>query len=539
LKSTHRYPLARKVAQRRDSKGEDIVSERERGDEFSVSRRDFLRGLGTALGGVAIGGGSVNTAFGQGGIPNGYTFYRLVTIGSIYAINNDIGGLTPAVMLGSVNSIEGDPSAGVIFFHGKSKTTGEPTVYRQIVSYRDGKPPLPNGIDVLLTHGSTLTNIEGVPSDQLPLLVSTIGTGSGNASGNYATTIAAEDTGEDSEDGSMSLKSLPGAYLYTFQTKSWKKVIRFGDDSPDGGKYGGIFGDVVLNDDNSVTLVAATTAPPSGTTYSASSSRTPAFAGSHALIQVDDSCKSVLLLKSGDMLPGTRAMIESFGLIDVAKGTHFIAQVGARRADILDARPGTAVIQGRIGFTGANRTNGLKLHAASPHLLPESMLKNDTVILGESIIGPRIGVRGLAALVTHDPVFGVSIGELERQRFTTISNTGRDLIVRAGDARGPRTVGALSAPVVSTEVGISYVAELLEDGSTQLIVTDGTTKTVILRSGDLIEGAKVTEINHGYHPAQVDVHGRLAFAAEFLKNPNGDPTNPNNIETSLVVGIPA
>ena len=515
------------------------MSEQERADEFSVSRRDFLRGLGTALGGVAIGGGVTGAAFGQGGIPSGYTFYRLITVGSVYANQADIGDITPAVMLGSVNGIEGAPSSGVIFFHGKSKATGDPIVYRQSVVYRDGNPPLPDGIDVLLSHGATLFNIEGVPPDQLPLLVSTIGTGSGNASGNYATTIAAEDTGEDSEDGSMSLKSLPGAYLYTSETKTWKKVVRFGDQSPDGGKYGGIFGDVVLNDDNSVTLVAATTAPPVGTTYSASSSRTPAFAGSHALIHIDDASESKLLLKTGDMLPGTNAMIESVGLIDVSRCEHFITQVCARRVDILDAPPGNAVVQGRIGFTGSNRTDGLILHAASPHLLPESMLKNDTVILGESIIGPRVGARGLAALVTHDPVFGVSIGELERQRYTTISHTGRDLIVRAGDARGPRTVASLGAPVVSTEVQISYVAELLADGSTQLVVTDGATKTVILRSGDLIEGATVTEINHGYHPAQVDVLGRLAFAAEFLKNPKGDPTNPNNIETSLVIGIPA
>ncbi|AXC11915.1 hypothetical protein ACPOL_2599 [Acidisarcina polymorpha] len=515
------------------------MSEEERGDEFSVSRRNFLRGLGTALGGVALGGGAVGAAFGQGGIPSGYTFYRLITVGNTYANQNDIGGITPAVMLGSVNSVEGDPSAGVVFFHGTSKATSEPTVFRQIVSYRGGTPS-PNGIDVLLTHGSTLTSIEGVPPEQLPLLVSNIGTGSGNASGNYATTIAAEDTGENSEDGSMSLKSLPGVYLYTFATKSWKKVVRFGDPSPDGGKYGGIFGDVVLNDDDSVTLVAATTEPPAGTSYSASASRTRrAFAGSHALVQVKDSSRSVVLLKSGDMLPGTHAMIESFGLIDVSKGRHFIAQVGARRADILGAKPGTAVVQGRLDFRGNNRGEGLRLHAASPHLLHERMLKTDSVILGESIIGPRIGVRGLAALVTHDPVFASGIGELEKQRFTTISNAGRDLIVRAGDGRGTRHVAALSAPVVSTEVGISYVAELLEDGSTQLIVTDGTTKTVILRSGDLIEGASVTEINHGYHPAQVDVSGRLAFAAEFLKDPNGDPNNEHNIETSLVIGIPA
>jgi hypothetical protein len=91
---------------------------------------------------------------------------------------------------------------------------------------------------------------------------------------------------------------------------------------------------------------------------------------------------------------------------------------------------------------------------------------------------------------------------------------------------------------VSSAVPITYVAELLADGSTQLIVTDGTTKTVILRSGDQIEGKTVTEINHGYHPAQVDILGRLAFAAEFLKNPNGNQNDPNNIETSLVIGIP-
>jgi hypothetical protein len=518
---------------------EDVVSEEEGTDEFSTSRRNFLRGLGTALGGVAIGGGTAGVAFGQGGIPSGYTFYRFITVGDVFANTNRIGGITPAVMLGSVNSAGGDPSSGVMFFHGKQMPTGDPAVYRVLLQYPGGKPPLPIGIDVLLSQGGSLSSIDGVPDDQLPLLVSNIGTGSGNAVGNYATTISAEDTGEGSQDGSMSLKSLPGAYLYTHATKSWKKVVRFGDESTEGGKYGGIFGDIVLNDDNSVVLVAATTDPPSSLSSSSSRSRTPAFAGSHVVVNVDDSGGSTLLLKSGDMLPGTNAMIEGFGLIDVSRGRHFIAQVIARRADILDAPPGNAVVQGRVGLAGQNRTDGMTLLAASSHLLPEALLKTDSVILGESIIGPRIGARGLAALVTHNPVFAAGTAELERQRFTTISGTGRNLIVRAGDSRGPRSVAALGAPVVSSEVAISYVAELLEDGSTQLVVTDGTTRQVILRSGDSIQGSTVTEINHGYHPAQVDVFGRLAFAAEFFKNANGNPNDPTNIETSIIIGIPA
>jgi hypothetical protein len=514
------------------------VSEEERADEFSVSRRNFLRGLGTALGGVAIGGGTAGIAFGQGGIPSGYTFYRFITVGDEFANINSIGGITPAVMLGSVNSAVGDPSSGVMFFHGKQKTTGDPSVYRVLLDYPAGKPPLPVGIDVLLSQGGSLTSIDGVPDDQLPLLVSNIGTGSGNAVGNYATTISAEDTGEGSQDGGISLKSLPGAYLYTHATKTWKKVVRFGDESPEGGKYGGIFGDIVLNDDNSVVLVAATTDAAS-VSSSSPRSRRPAFAGSHVVVNVDDSGGATLLLKSGDMLPGTNAMIEGFGLIDVSRGRHFIAQVIARRADMLDALPGNAVVQGRVGLGRRDRTDALTLLAASPHLLPQQMLKTDSVILGESIIGPRIGVRGLAALVTHNPGFAGSTGELERQRFTTISGPSKNLIVRAGDSRGPRSVAALGAPVVSSEVGISYVAELLEDGSTQLVVTDGTTRVVILRSGDSIQGSTVTEINHGYHPAQVDVFGRLAFAAEFFKNANGNPNDPNNIETSIIIGIPA
>ena len=70
--------------------------------------------------------------------------------------------------------------------------------------------------------------------------------------------------------------------------------------------------------------------------------------------------------------------------------------------------------------------------------------------------------------------------------------------------------------------------------STELFISNGTEKVTILRSLDVVQGATITEINHGYHPAQVDVFGRLAFAAEFLK-PNG---RPDEIQTSLVIGIP-
>ena len=184
--------------------------------------------------------------------------------------------------------------------------------------------------------------------------MSKIGTGSGNAQGNFACTIVPQDFGQG-PDGSISLNSVPGAYLYNTAAKSWSKVARFGDDAPGGGQYGGIFGDLVLHDDNSVTLVAATTAAPAPTTLGSSKSpaRVPLFGGSHALIHVAESGQQELLLKTGDMLPRTNAMIESFGLIDVVRGEHFVAQVTARRSDRLNAPQGTAVVQGRLGGSAA------------------------------------------------------------------------------------------------------------------------------------------------------------------------------------------
>lgn len=517
------------------------MSDKKQPEQLDLSRRDFLQALGMALGGVVIGGGTFGTAYGQGGgIPSGYTFYRVLTVGTSNANEQDVGGITPGVMVGSFNSAGNDPNLGSIFFHGSSKKTGDPCVFRMLLSWTSGRPVF-EGLELFLYRNQQLDFIDGVPAEQLPLIVSRIGTGSANAQGNYATTLGAEDTGETSPDGSISLNSLPGVFLYASETKTWRNVARCGDTSPDGGKYGGIMGDVVLHDDNSVTFVAATTDAPSITGLaSATGLRTPRFAGSHALVHMDESGQASVLLKTGDMLPRTNAMVESFGLIDVVKGRDFVAQVNARRVDIVNPRIGTAIVQGRIGIVKKRRTDGVTMLAASHHVLPESMQKDDSVIVGESIIGPRIGWRGLAAVVTHDPFFDAAIGELEKHCLSTVLPGGRrTLIVRAGDAHGPRVVSALSAPVVSSEAEITYVAELLDDGTTQLVVTDGHNRQIILQSGELIGGASVTEINHGYHPAQVDVGGRLAFGAEFLKNPNGDPHDPGNVETSLVVGIPA
>jgi len=161
---------------------------------------------------------------------------------------------------------------------------------------------------------------------------------------------------------------------------------------------------------------------------------------------------------------------------------------------------------------------------------------------GESIIAPRVGADGRTALVTHNPASIPGVGPLDLQRLTVFEANGHcSQVAVAGDLEDVYEVAAFSAPVVSSEGRLIYEAEALVDGTTRLIVRDtGTNATAtILQSGDKVEEWKITEIHHGYHSAQVDVEGRLAFAAEFLKDPSADPTNPKNIYSSIVVGIPA
>ena len=505
------------------------------------TRREFLKQVGGALGGLAIAGGLGANAGAQGAIPSGYKFYRVLTANDG---TNPVQSLSAAVMIGGFNT-PGKNQTDVIYFHGTTTQqfrSGNPSaLFLANINYQGTRPTITQ-LEVVVALGDKLSSVVGVDRAQLPIVVGTLGTGSANSLGNYATAIAVEDFGQ-APNGSVEVKSSPGVYLFEPLTHTWTKRARFGDTAPDGSQYGGIFGDVVLNDDNSVTLVAATTAQPNLPVSSASrGSRFSGLVGSHALIQVapPGSDDSFIVLKSGDLLPGTSAMVESFGIIDVVKADYFVAQVTARRLELRGAVAGTGVVRGRLAEVRANQQDGLALLSASSHLLPETMIRSDAVLLGESVIGPRVGADGRTALVTHNPTSIPGVGSFDLQRLTLFNPNGRrSEVAVAGDLKNVYDVAAFSAPVVSSQSQLTYQAEALPDGTTRLIVNDGGTTVTILRSGDLVEGWKITEIHHGYHSAQVDVEGRLAFAAEFLKDPTADPANPKNIYSSIVIGIPA
>jgi hypothetical protein len=516
----------------------------------SDSRRDFLKILGTALGGVALAGGAEPPLFGQTPLPSGYRFFRVLTAGApLNGNTNPVAALGAAVMLGTFEA-QGKGNYDVIYFHGTTTEKARPGspegLFRAQIDYSDPNKPLVSNIYVEVAEGDSLTKVEGVPSDQLPLVVGTLGIGSANSSAHYATTITVNDYGsENNENYSVPAKTAPGVYLLDPKF-GWSKVARLGDESPDKGQYGGFFGDVHLNEDDTVVIVASTTNTPAPNTPSLSElgaaaprSRIPWAAATHALIHVSPQSpgNSYIVLKTGDRLPGTAAVVESIGLIDVMRGEMFVAQVNARRLDILNALPGTAVVRGRLQ-PGAIDRSDLDLLTGSPHLFAHGVATDRETLVGETFFGPRIGFGGLTAVVTHDSVSVPSGGSFDLQRLSTWGRRGHQLIFRAGDVNAT-TASAVGGPVVSPTTGLTYETRVLSDGSTQLVVfNQSSEEKVILRSGDYVQGYKTTEILHGYHPAQVDPAGRLAFAAEFLIKENEDPHVPGNIMSCLVIGIP-
>ena len=109
----------------------------------SDSRREFLKQMGVALGGVALtGGGAISPLFGQTPLPSGYNFYRVWTAGVpiINEIPNPVSSLGAAVMLGSFQA-EGKPQSDVIYFTAEQQRRRTPVRRRRCFAPKSTTPP--------------------------------------------------------------------------------------------------------------------------------------------------------------------------------------------------------------------------------------------------------------------------------------------------------------------------------------------------------------------------------------------------------------
>ncbi len=362
------------------------------------TRRQFLQALGSALGGVVLSGAGVADALGsqipgQGSgtasIPNGYAFYRVLTTESLMPWPGNPGktnpvadmtgvvlmaGVTPRILLHAMLTPSATPS-GV--------QTNPPRKALLLATMNYTQKPSISDLKIVTYEGQSLdgSKISGATSDLLPVRVDRLGTGDTNNAGQYATTITSQDL-----NATVAINSAPGVYLYTPETDRWTQKARFGDVLQDGSEYGGLFGDVALADDNSVIFSAGTTQAAMG------------FGGTQALMVAPPSGGPQthrVLVRTGDMLPGTNAVVDGIGLIDTSGADGgLVAQVFASRRSGQNRELGTALVQGSIN-AGAT---SLQLLAASSQLVGG---QRQNIAVGETIMGPRIASGGVSGYITH------------------------------------------------------------------------------------------------------------------------------------------
>jgi hypothetical protein len=500
------------------------------------SRRDAIKRIGGVLGGVSLFGHG--TARGQaiGALPNGYTFYRVLRAGEGGAFGgapNLLGKITGSVMLAAPSSTTG---IGYVYVHGTETGTDLPALFEVAIDFGP-VPPVVRRVTTIALYGNS------IQASGERFVVGQIGAGACNTLGEYVTTIQPQESSD-----SISIQNSPGVFMYRpngVGNGSWTRVLRFGDQVPDGSFYGGDFGDVAVDNNENLLIAAATTQTPGNIS---------GFAGSQALIATSiigaASASGRVVMQTGDMLPYGAGMIESIGLVDLAPNQIFAAQVSAKSVDPGVTRSGTALIMGNTQAAPMDQ----KLVAASPDLMSFNLASQRNVISGQTFFGARVDRLQDVAFVTHDDTFEPTTGSNDVETLGYYSRgTARQLERTLSSAAANQVIG-LGAPCLGN-TGLMYGTELMGDGSTRLFVSDGANSRVVLRSGglnsnkiptgDLVQGRApngnlmISEILFGQHSTQVDASGRIAFTAEFLQStaPN-QIENSSNVITALVIGIP-
>lgn len=493
------------------------------------TRREFLQALGAAVGGVVVSGAGAagfgsqippGQRLGTATIPSAYAFYRVLTTESLLPWPGNPGRLNPVVDMTGVVLMAGITPR--IYMHATLGATAIPGLPSNaapnallLLTMDYSQRPSISNLKIVTYEGQLLDerNISGAAPELLPVRMDRLGTGDTNYNGLYASTITSQDLND-----SVSINSAPGVYLYDPATDRWTQKARFGDVVDDGIEYGGIFGDVALADDDSVLFTAGTT------------EAVPGYGGSQSLMLAPPNGgprEHKSIVRTGDMLQGSNAVVDGIGLIDTSGADgSLVAQVYASRRNGRNRDLGTALIQGNI-YQGAN---SMRMLAASPHLVSP---QRQNFTIGETFMGPRVAGGGLVSYVTHTDA-------LHSKETLTFARGSRQVRVQQSGnvVQGMQSrVAAVNGPVISS-TGLVFDTAFLEDGTTALTVTDGQTTRTLLGSGDYVEGLMITNILFGSHPRNVDDGNRLAFTAEFLKEAGGNPNDPNNVLTALIVGVP-
>ncbi len=445
---------------------------------MAMKRRDFLKRFGSLVGGaVVLSCGSSGGGGDAPPLPNGYRFFRIAESGGDMPDGTAANDLPGAVKINDNHDIlfEAQDSAGA------------DGVYEYSMDF-SGETPGIAAKRKIVRVGDTLS--DGVVVGGLKL-------GSPNKLGYYAAILT-------SADGIQS--------VYMEKDKQGlSPVVKALENLPGGkGKFGASFGDIELDDTNSIVLVSH---------YSPLNGSQPKE-GLFYLCGGMVSDAGRMLASSGDLLPESSTTVGRIGLVDIGKSSgEYVAQINCGIAVTQYSKgmapgysPVTALMGGSVNDTLPRR----KLLGASLSI-GISKAASKSALRGDILYGPRIGSGDKVAQVVHTAANTLSLYFDERE----IAHTG-------GLSPSGKVIKSFSGPAV-TDSGLLYYLLYTEEGE-EMCAYNGAYSKTILKSGDSIsdqDTGVIMSMGFGIVRNMVDKDGRIVFMGVF-----------DDGSKAIVVGIP-
>ncbi|MCA9777591.1 MAG: hypothetical protein KC800_12770 [Candidatus Eremiobacteraeota bacterium] len=236
------------------------------------------------------------------------------------------------------------------------------------------------------------------------------------------------------------------------------------------------------------------------------------------------------LFSKGDLVPGTRSVIETFGAAEILSGGRYIIQGSARPASGSDdsGRPLTFLFRGVVGGT----PQVLVLDPALGNFDVSS--PNFGVLQGGILMCPRFSARGNVGYVlqTADADrtslwVNAPGGRPNNRREVCAGNINGWPPGSSRNTRSPRGASILSImPPVFSPNGLVYF-EVFTDQGMEIVLWDGTSSYTLLARGDIVDGKRVETIIFGALPDCVNANGEFAAIVEF-----------DDGETDVYLGMP-
>ncbi len=445
-----------------------------------INRRDFIKLMGGALGGVALAscGSRSSDETPVAPIPNGYTFYKLVSSGDPLPGGNTLGAIPGTVTINDKNEV---------CFYGLDQTNTN-GFYEVQVDFDSSRPKVVQKRKVV-REGDELKDKK---------VVSQINMADTNDHGSFAATIQTDD-------------NLSSLYLER-EKQGLEPIAGLRTTLPGGGgKFGGNFGDLDIHDNNDVLIVS----------HFAPSDTAQGHQGLFHLPGGEVNQQGRIVASTRDAIPGTDGFLTGIGLIDMHDNGNYVMQAyGSNSSQLMQTTRKSAGIMDAVAssmlISGNARNQFSKvLKSASPSLKTvRKLVGMEDIAVGEIKYGPRIGAGNNAAYVNHI-----------NDNHQVLNYNGKQVVSVGSVTPLGATIVSLSAPVVGSDGLLYYQAST--DKGLELMVYNGPELRTILSKDDIVDGSVMRSFFFGFMPDQVDSSGRIVITGDFQDG-----------STSIVIGIP-